>query len=173
MEAKNNERNNKRNIINFLGKFYIFSFISNFYSNRGTTFYNSYNIQTTPNCFRSNNHNTSFYYNSYGSACDNLWRENIMKEKKYIEITELPNFEIEADISVGEKLGRSKFVLLPYEHLSDVPLADVVEVVHGKWEYDHWCEFKCSICGHQSQSEPRGKENFCPNCGAKMDGGKQ
>ena len=52
------------------------------------------------------------------------------------------------------------------------PAADVVEVRHGEWIYDHWCEFRCSICGHWSKTEPRGKEKFCPNCGAKMDGGK-
>ena len=39
----------------------------------------------------------------------------------------------------------------------------------GWWIYDHWCEFKCSVCGEFSNSNPyRGKENYCPNCGAKM-----
>lgn len=49
------------------------------------------------------------------------------------------------------------------------PTADVVEVKHGEWVYDHWCEFKCSVCGHFSNTNPRGKENYCPNCGVKMD----
>lgn len=50
---------------------------------------------------------------------------------------------------------------------------DAVQVVHGEWIYDHWCEFKCSNCGHWSDSKPyKGRENYCPNCGAKMDGGK-
>lgn len=50
-------------------------------------------------------------------------------------------------------------------------LSDAVR--HGKWVYDHWCEFKCSECGYFSKSEPiRGKEKYCSNCGAKMDGGK-
>ena len=50
-----------------------------------------------------------------------------------------------------------------------VPAADVRPVVRGKWEYDHWCEFKCSNCGAWSKSEPyHGRENFCPNCGADM-----
>lgn len=38
----------------------------------------------------------------------------------------------------------------------------------GEWVYDHWCEFKCSKCGALSKTEPRGEENFCPNCGADM-----
>ena len=54
--------------------------------------------------------------------------------------------------------------------IEDAPTADVEEVRHGEWIYAHWCEFRCSICGHWSKTEPRGKENFCPNCGAKMDG---
>ena len=39
----------------------------------------------------------------------------------------------------------------------------------GEWVYDHWCEFKCSVCGEFSNSKPyKGKENYCPNCGSKM-----
>ena len=56
--------------------------------------------------------------------------------------------------------------------LNSIPAADVAPMVHGWWIYDHWCEFRCSVCGEFSNSEPyRGKENYCPNCGAKMDGG--
>lgn len=58
--------------------------------------------------------------------------------------------------------------------LENAPVADVAPVVHGEWVYDHWCEFKCSNCGTWSNSKPyKGKENFCPNCGAKMDGGNE
>lgn len=43
-------------------------------------------------------------------------------------------------------------------------------VRHGKWIYDHWCEFKCSECGEWSNSKPyKGREKYCPNCGAQMD----
>ena len=49
------------------------------------------------------------------------------------------------------------------------PTIEAEPVKHGRWVYDHWCEFKCSVCGEWSKSEPyRGKENYCPNCGAKM-----
>ena len=51
------------------------------------------------------------------------------------------------------------------------PTADVAEVKHGKWVYVRWCEFKCSECGQLSDSKPyKGKEKYCPECGAKMDG---
>lgn len=73
---------------------------------------------------------------------------------------------------------------MPYAHagesidadvvISDIKgmkAADVAPVRHGRWIYDHWCEFKCSVCGEFSNSKPyRGKENYCPNCGAIMDG---
>ena len=42
--------------------------------------------------------------------------------KRYIEISKLPNFEVTTD-------DGQKFVLLPFEHLSDIPTVDAVEVV--------------------------------------------
>ena len=58
--------------------------------------------------------------------------------------------------------------------------ADAVEVVHGRWiteKCDHvpwriknpekWVIHKCSVCGY---SNGRKHSNYCPNCGAKMDG---
>ena len=61
----------------------------------------------------------------------------------------------------------------------DAPAADVVEVMHGRWEerivddpLDPYGFFKrrwyCSSCGRY---QTYGTTAFCPNCGAKMDGG--
>ncbi len=47
--------------------------------------------------------------------------------------------------------------------IDNIPTADVVEVKHGKWE---GCE--CSLCGHFATYA--NDYNYCPNCGAKMDG---
>lgn len=41
-------------------------------------------------------------------------------KKRYIEISKLPNFEITAN-------DGQKFVLLPFEHLYDIPEANVIE----------------------------------------------
>ena len=59
------------------------------------------------------------------------------------------------------------------------PTIDAVPVVHGEWtvsrtDYGWNCvEFpthcKCSQCGREIPYQD--KDNFCPNCGAKMDGG--
>ena len=63
--------------------------------------------------------------------------------------------------------------------IENFPTVDAVEVVHGRWmptyhtyynrdgEYQIADEFHCSKCGIYSRDE----WHFCPNCGAKMDGG--
>lgn len=54
-----------------------------------------------------------------------------------------------------------------------IPAADVAPVVHGKWkptEYPIMSECEdCSECGYRTVYGHGFK--FCPNCGAKMDGG--
>ena len=56
------------------------------------------------------------------------------------------------------------------EYLADYLITNGVTVQEcGEWVYDHWCEFKCSVCGEFSNSKPyKGKENYCPKCGALM-----
>lgn len=63
-----------------------------------------------------------------------------------------------------------------------IPTADVAPVVHGLWEkepssYWRWTSsgavavtrttYRCGLCGRGTAV----KSNYCPNCGAKMDGG--
>ena len=54
------------------------------------------------------------------------------------------------------------------------PAADVVPVVHGRWIEDH-DYLKCPECGVMVKWDftffDIGNWNYCPNCGAKMDGG--
>ena len=61
----------------------------------------------------------------------------------------------------------------------DAPAADVAPVRHGRWihsRYEDCSEqfelVKCSQCNHEAYAMAfyvRGG-NYCPNCGAKMDG---
>ena len=52
-------------------------------------------------------------------------------------------------------------------------IIEAEEVKHGEWIYENWCEFRCSECGEWSNSKPyKGREPYCPNCGARMDGKK-
>ena len=60
------------------------------------------------------------------------------------------------------------------EIIMKVPAADVAPVLHGKWKYkEEWGRLVtnyCSICGQSLTTVyGKGKMNFCPNCGAKMD----
>ena len=69
--------------------------------------------------------------------------------------------------------------------IADAPTVDAVEVVHGRWKAippvtpDGWRNSKtgekvfpmcCSVCGDAYMNGPY---NYCPNCGAKMDGGNE
>ena len=61
----------------------------------------------------------------------------------------------------------------PSLYIKSIPAADVAQVVHGRWRwitYDanpkigNW---HCTYCNRIPKSFQ--KEDFCPNCGAKMD----
>lgn len=61
-----------------------------------------------------------------------------------------------------------------------LPAADVAPVKHGHWEYDKHFRFaECSKCEAEfyicdlEEISGDGFINFCPNCGAKMDGGDE
>ncbi|HIT08722.1 MAG TPA: hypothetical protein IAB55_06520 [Candidatus Merdivicinus faecavium] len=63
------------------------------------------------------------------------------------------------------------------EKLENEPAADVAPVRHGKWD-DYGAGVCCTNCGislfHQDENNNWGIEpskfEFCPNCGARMDG---
>ena len=50
--------------------------------------------------------------------------------------------------------------------LSEMPAADVQPVKHGRWMYP----FYCSGCGFVPYYSSDLTYNYCPNCGARMDG---
>jgi hypothetical protein len=49
-----------------------------------------------------------------------------------------------------------------------VPAADVVEVRHGEWISGY--DTVCSVCKIDVDVYNAERFNYCPNCGAKMDG---
>lgn len=79
-------------------------------------------------------------------------------------------------------INNERVVLICYKDLADVvrsiPAADVVPVVHGKWEKTSKCygaiAGHCSICGLASGlwyvNMPY---KYCPYCGARMDGDRE
>ena len=58
------------------------------------------------------------------------------------------------------------------EYLSSAPTIDAVEVVHGRWVFDRPNHYKCSVCDAMWSGVVRFMK-FCPDCGAKMDGGAE
>ena len=74
-----------------------------------------------------------------------------------------------------------------WSEIRQLPAADVSPVVHGEWiellrsSFDSTISTQCSCCNEeytykQGKLEHIGweypKYNYCPNCGAKMDGVK-
>jgi hypothetical protein len=72
--------------------------------------------------------------------------------------------------------------LEPSQYIEALPAANVAPVVHGLWEKEpsafwRWTPsgavavarttYRCGLCGRGTAV----KSNYCPNCGAKMDGG--
>ena len=57
--------------------------------------------------------------------------------------------------------------------IADEKTVDAVEVVHGRWEhkkhklFGNTYDYVCSVCGCDYALA---EYNYCPNCGAKMDG---
>ena len=84
----------------------------------------------------------------------------------------------------GDTLMDYEVADMIYDCIENAPTIEAVEVVHGRWinaqiaandpfgYYTHEVDvFTCSVCGVQFDvSECR---NYCPNCGAKMDGGNE
>ena len=55
------------------------------------------------------------------------------------------------------------------DKIKSIPAADVAEVRHGRWlcvDTDTEQFFLCNRCKKKEYWE----SNYCPNCGAKMDG---
>ena len=59
-------------------------------------------------------------------------------------------------------------ILYMNAQIDKTPTADVEEVKHGKW-MKKGNEKKCSVCNFIYYSN-NDDWNYCPNCGAKMDG---
>ena len=82
--------------------------------------------------------------------------------KKWIPQLALPEDE-------GDKRGVETCIAV----LEDQPTVDAVEVVNGQW-IESGDRYICSVCTERSLLHFGGighcLSNYCPNCGAKMDG---
>ena len=62
----------------------------------------------------------------------------------------------------------------PSEYIEDIEAADVAPVKHGQWKQVSKANraVKCTACGFTTDSARARMYRYCPDCGAKMDGGK-
>ena len=59
-----------------------------------------------------------------------------------------------------------------FDYVEKVPAADVAPVIHGGWIHKNG-EIYCSVCDSEAlMDEVYYESSYCPDCGAKMDGGK-
>ena len=79
--------------------------------------------------------------------------------------------EREAAIAFLENMAASRYLIQCFESKEKFPAADVVEVRHGEWRYGD--KYKtCSLCSATTPICSSGTAywNYCPNCGAEMNG---
>ena len=86
-------------------------------------------------------------------------RENVLAEiDEFVKQNIAHGFPVDVfDIEMMKKM------------VEKLPAADVAPVVHSKWEI--CCDGYYPYC-KRCRNEPQGRvmTQFCPNCGAKMDG---
>ena len=88
---------------------------------------------------------------------------------EYIDREELLTHQYNASHSNWPQLAE---MVVGVEDIEDAPAADVAPVVHGRWNSMDGYKMRvvCSVCGWDVPEY--GKfYSYCPNCGAKMDGG--
>ena len=70
-------------------------------------------------------------------------------------------------------MGTSRYFNVKFD-IENFPNADVAPIVHAHWisKNSHGYEwvFVCSNCGYIDGYPFNDRSNYCPNCGAKMDG---
>ena len=75
---------------------------------------------------------------------------------------------------LAEKIECPGEPLVYWHDIEAAPTVDAVEVVHGRWieqeKYTFGVMYDCSICGDRILDNGH-SWNYCPNCGAIMDGG--
>lgn len=92
---------------------------------------------------------------------------------EYIKRTDAVKIAEKYGLANGSVLGRHTGLAdCIARDISELPAADVAPVVHGFWEQGDYYDMGdvCSACGYDTSREP-GQFSYCPNCGARMDGG--
>lgn len=103
----------------------------------------------------------------------------MLSEKRLIDANALMEYIHNHDYELVSRMGcvdKGMFTEGIEHGINIQPTVDAVEVVHARWEeryipngkYVAWDGSYCSACGNKAA-----KSHYCPNCGAKMDGGNE
>lgn len=89
-----------------------------------------------------------------------------MNKERYYSESLLRSLAYEDDVN-GNCDGKIDFTVI-----DSIGGADVSPVVHGEWVHKNG-EMYCSVCRSEALMDEVYYESlYCPECGAKMDGGK-
>ena len=96
--------------------------------------------------------------------------EYIEKNKAIKELYEVYDYEFPTASGGFDEYAR---MIVP-NTIKNMPAADVAPVRHGRWvekeKYTFGIMYDCSLCEDRILDNGH-PWNYCPNCGAKMDGG--
>lgn len=86
--------------------------------------------------------------------------------------------EREAVVNLREEFWKDRcdYMAVRVTNIMNIPAADVAPVVHGEWEWrefygEHGLMLCCSNCRETEGANMRFE--YCPHCGARMDGGNK
>jgi hypothetical protein len=122
----------------------------------------------------------------YENECESHSQQKMMGLQPSLEICEIfyqkqwlidANELLDEMHSYDERQKTDVWLTSDIEYLlNEQPTVDAVEVAHGRWILKETCgkhteKFHCSVCNKVPKSLCT--ETYCPNCGAKMDGGNE